>query len=136
MRALHRVRLDKIRPAVLLTREVALPFLSGITLAPITSTIRGIATEVPVGRRHGLDHDSVISCDNITTIRAADVLEHLGYLDDADEVALLRAIHAAFGLLPPPSPSRRTGPPVRGPSVPGGPVAGLRSTGRNRTAPR
>lgn len=36
--------------------------------APVTSTIRGLSTEVPVGRINGLDHDSVISCDNITTV--------------------------------------------------------------------
>lgn len=100
MRALHNVRLDKVRPAVLLTREVALPFLSGITVAPITSTVRGIATEAPVGRRHGLDHDSAISCDNITTVDSADVLEHIGYLSDAEEQLLLRAVQAAFGLTP------------------------------------
>lgn len=103
MRALHVVRLDKPRPAVLLTREVALPFLSGITVAPITSTVRGIATEVPVGLRHGLDRASVISCDTITTVGAADVLEHIGYLDDQDEQRLLAAVQAAFGLLQAPS---------------------------------
>ena len=103
MRALHVVRLDKPRPAVLLTREVALPFLSGITVAPITSTVRGIATEVPVGPRHGLERMSVISCDAITTVEAADVLEHIGHLDDQDEQRLLAAVQAAFGLLPAPS---------------------------------
>ena len=103
MRALHVVRLDKPRPAVLLTREVALPFLSVITVAPITSTVRGIATVVPVGLRHGLDRASVISCDTITTVGAADVLEHIGYLDDQDEQRLLAAVQAAFGLLQAPS---------------------------------
>lgn len=111
MRAIHRVRLDKVRPAVLLTREVALPFLIGVTVAPITSTIRGVAVEVPVGRQHGLDHDSVINCDNITTVPAEHVEGFLGFLSDADEQLLLKAVLAAFGLRMPP---RRTGPPVRG----------------------
>jgi mRNA interferase MazF len=37
--------------------------------APITSTIRGITSEVRVGPRNGLDHDCVVSCDNISTVR-------------------------------------------------------------------
>ncbi|MDQ3543903.1 MAG: type II toxin-antitoxin system PemK/MazF family toxin, partial [Actinomycetota bacterium] len=47
MRPIHKVRLDKVRPAVVLTRDVAATFLNGITVAPITTTIYGIATEVP-----------------------------------------------------------------------------------------
>ena len=109
MRAIHQVRLDKVRPAVLLTREVALPFLNGVTVAPITSTIRGIAVEVPVGPRHGLEHDSVVNCDNITTVPAEHVERFIGYLSDADEQLLLTAVLAAFGLRLPP---RRSGLPV------------------------
>jgi mRNA interferase MazF len=44
MRAIHLVRLDTVRPALILTREVALPVLRSVTVAPITSTIRGPAT--------------------------------------------------------------------------------------------
>jgi len=51
-----------------LTREVVRPHLSRVTVAPITSTIRGLSTEVPVGPANGLDHDSVVSCDNIVTV--------------------------------------------------------------------
>ncbi len=98
MRPIHKVRLDKVRPAVILTRDVAMSFLNRITVAPITSTIYGIATEVPVGRSHGLSADSVISCDNIATVPAADVLDCIGFLSDDDEILLHRAIQAAFDL--------------------------------------
>jgi mRNA interferase MazF len=100
MRPIHRVRMDKVRPAVVLTREVATTFLNGITVAPITTTIYGIATEVPVGRVNGLDRDGVISCDNITTVDAVDVLDQIGVLRDQEEGALVRAIHEAFDLDP------------------------------------
>lgn len=90
--------MDKVRPAVVLTREVAMSFLDGITVAPITTTIYGIATEVPVGPANGLDRNGVISCDNITTVDAADILEPIGVLRDGDEAALVRAIHEAFDL--------------------------------------
>lgn len=109
MRAIHWVRLDKHRPAVLLTREVALPFLNGVTVAPITSTVRGIATEVPVGRSHGLDHDSVVNCDIVTTVPAEHVEGFIGYLSMREERLLLDALLASYDLKPPP---RQSGPPV------------------------
>lgn len=98
MRPIHKVRLDKVRPAVILTRQVATSFLSGITVAPITSTVYGIATEVPLGPANGLVGKSVISCDNITTVPAENVLDPIGFLLHDDEASLLRAIQAAFDL--------------------------------------
>ena len=45
-----------------------MPVLKGVTVAPITTTIRGIGSEVPVGANEGLSQKSVISCDNLLTI--------------------------------------------------------------------
>lgn len=98
MRSIALVRLDKPRPAVLLTRAAALPLLSWVTVAPITSTVRGLTSEVPVGVRNGLDHDSVISCDNITTVRREAVGARIGLLFDDQEPALALAISDAFEL--------------------------------------
>lgn len=101
MRAIHWVDLDNRRPAVVLTRHAALRALHRVTIAPITSTVRGLAIEVAVGVEHGLDHDSVINCDNITTVHRSRLGAHIGYLGYHEEVALLRAVQAAFDLLPP-----------------------------------
>jgi len=98
MRPLHLARLDKVRPVLVLTRDVVRPYLANVTVAPVTSTIRGLSTEVPVGRRNGLDHDSVVSCDNITTIPARQLLQQVGYLLPAQEELLTEAILAAFDL--------------------------------------
>jgi mRNA interferase MazF len=98
MRSIALVRLDKPRPALILTRTAALPLLSWVTVAPITSTIRGLTSEVPVGTRNGLDHDSVVSCDNITTIRREAVGATIGLLFDDQEPALAQAISDAFQL--------------------------------------
>ncbi len=98
MRAIHLVRLDKIRPALVLTRAIAVPHLSGITVAPITSTIRGLATEVLVGPRNNLDHDCVVHCDNIQTIPRANLLAPIGLMLPDQEDDLARAIRAAFDL--------------------------------------
>lgn len=98
MRTIALVRLDKWRPALILTRESKRHALSWVTVAPITSTIRGLTSEVRVGTRNGLDHDSVVSCDNITTVRRDAVGEAVGLLLDDQEPALARAISDAFEL--------------------------------------
>jgi mRNA interferase MazF len=98
MRTIALVQLDKRRPALILTRQSKLHLLTWVTVAPITSTIRGLTSEVPVGPRNGLDHDSVVSCDNITTVRRAAVGEAIGVLLDDQEPQLARAISDAFEL--------------------------------------
>jgi mRNA interferase MazF len=98
VRAIHLVRLDKIRPALVLTRAIAVPHLSGVTVAPITTTIRGLATEVLVGSRNNLDHDCVAHCDSLQTIPRVNLLAAIGLLLPDQEEDLARAIRAAFDL--------------------------------------
>ncbi len=101
MRTIAAVQLDERRPALILTRPSRLHLLTWITVAPITSTIRGITSEVPVGPRNGLDHDSVVSCDNLITVRTNAVGDTLGLFFDDQEPALTRAISDAFDLFMP-----------------------------------
>lgn len=101
MRPIHLAQLDKTRPVLVLTREAVRPYLKQVTVAPITSTIRGLSTEVPVGRANGLDHDSVVSCDNVVTMPVAALGRHLGYLLPTQEPSLAEAILAAYDLEPP-----------------------------------
>jgi mRNA interferase MazF len=98
MRSIHIAQMDKARPVLVLTREAVRPYLARVTIAPITSTIRGLSTEVPVGRRNGLDHESVVSCDNIVTVPAITLGRHVGYLLVNQEPELSDAIQAAFDL--------------------------------------
>ena len=98
MRPIHLARLDKQRPVVVLTRELVRPHLARVTVAPITTTVRGLSTEVPVGKTNGLDHASVISCDNIVTVPKSALGRQLGHLLPAQEASLTTAIHAAFDL--------------------------------------
>ncbi len=98
MRPSHLARLEQTRPVVILTRESVRPFRTRASVAPITSTPRGLDTEIPVGIDNGLDHDSVVNCDNITTIAVADLGQQIGFLLDSQEDALTAAIHAAFDL--------------------------------------
>jgi mRNA interferase MazF len=98
MRPIHLARLDKDRPVLILTRELVRPHLRWVTIAPITSRIRGLTTELPVGVANGLDHDSVVSLDNVVTIPVTDLGHQIGRLLPDQELALTAAIHAAFDL--------------------------------------
>jgi mRNA interferase MazF len=98
MRPIHIAQLDKARPVLVLTREAVRPYLTRVTVAPITSTIRGLSTEVPVGRRNGLDRKSVVSCDNTVTVPVDALGRHVGYLLAGQEPELAEAIQAAFDL--------------------------------------
>ena len=53
---------------VVLTRELVRPHMARVTVAPITTTVRGLSTEIPVGPANGLDKACVVSCDNIVTV--------------------------------------------------------------------
>lgn len=98
MRPIHVAQLDKTRPVLILTRELIRPHLRTVTVAPITTTVRGLSTEVGVDATNGLTEPSVVSCDNITTIPADAVGEQIGVLLDSQEPALSEAIVAAFDL--------------------------------------
>jgi mRNA interferase MazF len=98
VRPIHTAKLDKARPVVILTRELVRPHLARVTVAPITTTVRGLSTEVPVGAANGLDHAGVVSCDNIVTVPQSALGAQIGYLLPAQEAALTAAIHAAFDL--------------------------------------
>lgn len=98
MRPIHIAHLDKARPVLILTRELVRPHLARVTVAPVTTTTRGLSTELPVGRRNGLDTDCVVSCDNIVTVPTSALGRQVGHLLTEQEGALTAAIHAAFDL--------------------------------------
>jgi mRNA interferase MazF len=98
MRPIHIARLDKTRPVLVITRELVRAHLTTVTVAPITTRIRGLSTEVPVGATNGLAGPSAVSCDNIVTIPANVLGKQVGVLLDHQEQMLSRAIQAAFDL--------------------------------------
>lgn len=100
MRDIHIAHLDKARPVVVLTREPVRAAMRRVTVAPITSTAKGLSTEVPVDAANGLDQPSVISCDNIITIDKAALGRHVGFLFECQERELAAAIANAFSLRP------------------------------------
>ena len=61
-------RLDKRRPVVVLTRDQAISYLSTVTVAPITSTIRGVPSEVQLGESDGMKTPCAINLHNAVTV--------------------------------------------------------------------
>jgi len=61
-------RPDKQRPVLVLTRDSILEYLGEVTVAPVTSTIRNIPSEVFLSNRDGMPHDCAINCDHIQTV--------------------------------------------------------------------
>ncbi len=98
MRPIHVAQLDKARPVLVLTREAVRMHMNTVTVAPITRTIRGLSTEVPVGTANGLEGSSVVACDHVTTIPKRALGTQVGLLLDDQEQALSDAICAAFDL--------------------------------------
>ena len=98
MREICLARLDKTRPVVVLTRESSRAAMTKVTVAPITSTMKGLSSEVPVGRANGLDHDSAIALDNVVTIPSQLLGRTIGFLTEAQEAQLARAIVLAYNL--------------------------------------
>ncbi|MGK2958385.1 MAG: type II toxin-antitoxin system PemK/MazF family toxin [Acidimicrobiales bacterium] len=71
---------DKIRPVLLLTRSWVAPKLTRVLAAPITTTVRGIPCEVPVGNAEGVSLTSVANLDNTQLIETDRLLARVGVL--------------------------------------------------------
>ena len=59
---------DKKRPVLILTRDSALEFLGEVTIAPITTTIREIPTEVVLTTADGMPRECAINLDHVQTV--------------------------------------------------------------------
>lgn len=59
---------DKRRPVVILTRDSVLDYLSEVTVAPITTTIRDIPSEVMIGSEDGVPRECAINLDHVQTV--------------------------------------------------------------------
>lgn len=71
---------DKRRPVLVVTRSEAISVLTWIVVAPVTRTIRGIPTEIPLDSEHGLDVACAASFDNLQPIRKTFLTRRIGAL--------------------------------------------------------
>ena len=86
------------RPVVLLSRDDAYPVRELVTVAPVTTRIRDIPVEVPLGKNEGLARACVVNIDTITTIPKKRLVEKIGLLSVKKVRQLDDAIRFALGL--------------------------------------
>ncbi len=86
---------DKRRPLLVVTRSEAASVLGRIVVAPVTRTVRGIPTEVPLGLEDGLTVDCVATFDNLETLSTALLTERVTP-STAKRRSLICAALAAF----------------------------------------
>ena len=74
--------MDKRRPVLVVTRTEAVPVLTWVLVAPVTRTVRGIPTEIPLGPDHGLPESCAAAFDNVQPIRRSFLTSRVGALVD------------------------------------------------------
>lgn len=84
------------RPVLLLTRTRAYAYLNKVIVAEVTTTIRGIAQEVPLGDKEGLRRESVANLDNIHVIPKASLGNLVGRLAASREREVKKALGYAL----------------------------------------
>jgi mRNA interferase MazF len=91
-------KLDKRRPVVLVSRQEAYAVRALVIVAPVSTTVRGYAVEVKLGRAEGLPRSCVVNCDLLVTLPKVDLLARAGTLSAAKLQALDSALAFALGL--------------------------------------
>jgi mRNA interferase MazF len=87
--------LDKIRPVVVLTRDPMGRFLNAVITAPVTSTVRGLTTEVPVGPADGVRVPSVANLDQVQLVAISRLLRPVGRARSETMSAICDALSVA-----------------------------------------
>lgn len=85
-------RPDKRRPVLVLTRDSILEYMNEATVAPVTSTVRRIPSEVPLSRRDGMRKKCAVNLDHIQTVP----LERLGELITTLPARRMREVERAI----------------------------------------
>ncbi len=95
---LHRFgRPDKRRPVVVLSRTEALDVLREAIVAPITSSIRKLPSEVPLDVEHGLKGPCAVNLDHVQTVKKTDLKRYVATLQPSVMGQICRALAIATG---------------------------------------
>jgi mRNA interferase MazF len=89
---------DKKRPVLILTRDSVLEYLGEVTIAPITTTIRNIPSEVFLSEANGLPQDCAVNCDHLQTVSKAKIGPFITSLPPSKMIDVGRAIRFALDL--------------------------------------
>jgi mRNA interferase MazF len=89
---------DKKRPVLILTRDSILEYLEEVTVAPITSTIREIPSEVFLSKDDAMPRDCAINLDHIQTVSKAKIGPLITALSPRKLQEVREAVNFAFSL--------------------------------------
>ena len=90
-------RLDKVRPVIVLTRDPVAQLLDAVLVVPITSTVRGIASEVAVGPADDGRRPSIASLDNVQLVERDRFLRRVGHAHSSTMEAICESMHYTIG---------------------------------------
>jgi mRNA interferase MazF len=88
---------DKQRPVLVLSRQEVIGLLHTVMVAPVTSAIRGLASEVVVGVDEGLKRSSAVNLDHVQTVEQSRLVRFVGHLPQAKMREVCRALAVATG---------------------------------------
>jgi len=88
---------DKQRPVVILTRESAILYLSRVTVAPVTSTIRGVPSEVVLDEGEGMKNRCAVNLHNLVTVAKDQLGRRIGRVSSERMNDICSALGFALG---------------------------------------
>ena len=88
---------DGVRLVVVLARNGAIPFLRGIMVAPVTTVIRGLPSEVPLSKDFGLDAPAAVNLDAVMTVSRFRLGDPAGRLGGEELSKVCAALQVAVG---------------------------------------
>jgi mRNA interferase MazF len=88
---------DKQRPVVVLTRETAVAYLPTVTVAPITSTIRGVPSEVVLDEADGMKLPCAANLHHVVTVSQERLGKRVARLSDVRMAEICSALRFAIG---------------------------------------
>ena len=88
---------DKKRPVVVLTRNSAVPYLSTVTVAPITTTIRGVPSEVRLTEDDGMKTYCVVNLHNVVTVTQNRLGKRVAQLSSLRMTEICAALRFSLG---------------------------------------
>ena len=89
---------DKSRPVLILTRDSVIDYLGEITVAPVTTTIRDIPSEVLLSKHDGMVRDCAVNCDHLQTVAKAKLGALIATVSQAKMAQIRDAISFALDL--------------------------------------
>lgn len=88
---------DKVRPVLVLTRERFVSRLAAVVVAPVTTTVRAIPTEVDLSTGDGMPRDCAANFDNVFTLHRSRFQRRITRLGEAKMREMCQAYSFAVG---------------------------------------